>query len=356
MVKKAAQARPNDLLRAARKERGWTQKDVADRIGAPLSLNITRWEGGTAFPSAHYVEKLCLLFGKSARELGLIQDEHLEIPVSTDDAIATGNQPFLPPQPARRNLFRPKILLPIGLVLLIVIVSTGIFYATYVNRNQSHRVPTPTRTIPVMDDAATAHAAATATLSATYPDPYPPRSGKLAFYDPLSGPYLWRNETNSSFGTICQFKQGVYHVSESHTNNAGTCFNTDFDGHNIAIEVQMKIVEGDCGGIIFRSNEPEDYQLAVCQDGYYYVNLYKGYSDPKMLVEKFSPAVTIGQNQLNVIAIVANGNTFDLYANQQKIDTIHDSSYSHGQIALIAVCNSAAFTEVTYSHIKVWTL
>jgi predicted ATPase/transcriptional regulator with XRE-family HTH domain len=75
MVKKAAQATPNRLLRAARKERGWTQQQVADRIGAPLSLNISRWENGTAFPSAYYIERLCHLFSKSVRELGLSQLE-----------------------------------------------------------------------------------------------------------------------------------------------------------------------------------------------------------------------------------------------------------------------------------------
>jgi predicted ATPase/transcriptional regulator with XRE-family HTH domain len=73
MVKKAAQATPNWLLRAARKECGWTQQQVADRIGAPLALNISRWESGTAFPSAYYIERLCQLFGKSVRELGLSQ-------------------------------------------------------------------------------------------------------------------------------------------------------------------------------------------------------------------------------------------------------------------------------------------
>src|SRR5215469_5443942 len=80
MVKKAAHATPNRLLRAARKERGWTQQQVADRIGAPLSLNISRWENGTAFPSAYYLEKLCQLFSKSARELGLsqLEDEVLD--------------------------------------------------------------------------------------------------------------------------------------------------------------------------------------------------------------------------------------------------------------------------------------
>jgi predicted ATPase/DNA-binding XRE family transcriptional regulator len=75
MVKKASDARPNLLLRTARKECGWTQQQVADRIGASQSLNVSRWESGTAFPSAYYVQQLCQLFGKSARELGLIRDE-----------------------------------------------------------------------------------------------------------------------------------------------------------------------------------------------------------------------------------------------------------------------------------------
>src|SRR5438105_5195739 len=88
MVKKAAHATHNRLLRAARKERGWTQQQVADRIGAPLSLNISRWENGTAFPSAYYVERLCQLFGKSIGELGLsqldgeTQVEHAPQPIS----------------------------------------------------------------------------------------------------------------------------------------------------------------------------------------------------------------------------------------------------------------------------------
>jgi transcriptional regulator with XRE-family HTH domain len=89
MAKKVAQARPNALLRRARQERGWTQKEVADRIGAPLSLNVTRWERGTAMPSPRYVERLCLLFGTSARELGLLPDESVFSDASSTPAILT---------------------------------------------------------------------------------------------------------------------------------------------------------------------------------------------------------------------------------------------------------------------------
>jgi ribosome-binding protein aMBF1 (putative translation factor) len=70
VVKKAVQATLNRLLKAARQGRGWTQRDVADRIGAPLALNVGRWERGATFPSAYYLQQLCHLFGKSPRELG----------------------------------------------------------------------------------------------------------------------------------------------------------------------------------------------------------------------------------------------------------------------------------------------
>jgi len=92
MVKKAAYATPNRPLKAARLEHGWTQQQVADRIGAPLSLNVSRWENGTAFPSAYYIERLCQLFGKSVRELGLSQlaDERQSessLPLASDERI-----------------------------------------------------------------------------------------------------------------------------------------------------------------------------------------------------------------------------------------------------------------------------
>ena len=81
MVRKAKPALPNQQLRLARQRRGWTQREVADRIGAPLALNITRWERGTAFPSAFYVQKLCQLFQMSAEELGLLRiDEKRGMP------------------------------------------------------------------------------------------------------------------------------------------------------------------------------------------------------------------------------------------------------------------------------------
>lgn len=87
MVKKAAQAIPNELLRRARLERGWTQRVVAERIGAPHDLMVTRWERGTAFPSAYYVERLCKLFELRASDLGLIPESR---PMVSSHSVAVG--------------------------------------------------------------------------------------------------------------------------------------------------------------------------------------------------------------------------------------------------------------------------
>ena len=69
---------PNQLLRRARLERGWTQKVVAERIGAPNDMMVARWETGKAFPSAYYVERLCQLFEQKASDLGLLPERQTQ--------------------------------------------------------------------------------------------------------------------------------------------------------------------------------------------------------------------------------------------------------------------------------------
>ncbi len=71
--------KPNELLRTARERQGLTQAEVAEEIGCPNSVNLSRWENGITLPSRHYRQKLCALYGKSPRELGLIQDREEDV-------------------------------------------------------------------------------------------------------------------------------------------------------------------------------------------------------------------------------------------------------------------------------------
>lgn len=71
-MKKALFASPNLLLKQERELRGWSQNDVAQKIGCD-HYYLSRWERGLTNPSAYYRQKLCALFGKNAEELGLLQ-------------------------------------------------------------------------------------------------------------------------------------------------------------------------------------------------------------------------------------------------------------------------------------------
>src|SRR5882762_2785394 len=60
-------------LKAERKRRGWSQTKIAEALGV-TTRTVSRWELGLTVPYPYYREQLCALFGKDAKELGLLSD------------------------------------------------------------------------------------------------------------------------------------------------------------------------------------------------------------------------------------------------------------------------------------------
>ncbi len=189
--------------------------------------------------------------------------------------------------------------------------------------------------------------------------PYPPY-GTLALDDPLSDNshgYSW-SEGGDSLGT-CDFTGGAYHVNAIQQNQGKGCVaSTNFS--DFAYQIQMTIVKGDGGGdIIFRDDETKGngYYFFIGQNGSYELGTYnncKVNCTLKPLRNGYSAAINTGLNQSNLVAVVASGSTIDLYVNHHKIDSYSDSSYSQGQIGVVAFDVNSP-TEVVFSNAKVWT-
>src|SRR6266851_4575209 len=64
---------PNERLRHARYEKGWTQAELAEKVGTTFET-VSRWERGIKAPGAFFRRKLCDVLGKTAEELGLLAD------------------------------------------------------------------------------------------------------------------------------------------------------------------------------------------------------------------------------------------------------------------------------------------
>ena len=59
----------NEKLKKARKERGFTQQQLATKVGVAL-ITLRRWEYGSLFPSEDNRARLCQILGKAEAELG----------------------------------------------------------------------------------------------------------------------------------------------------------------------------------------------------------------------------------------------------------------------------------------------
>lgn len=294
----------------------------------------------------------------------------------------TTNIPVNPPGPAP---FPVRTILLVGLVLLLILASvagffvikngqtttdnqnatataninaTGTTQAANTNATATAQANSATATVQA-NATATARVAPTATVIAANPYPsYLPGNGTLAFYDPLSQPYQWGNASNSSFGGACQFTNGAYQISQSKTARFYYC-TTSSNFSNFAFEVQMRITQGDCGGMVFRANNSSSslYFFEVCQTGVYKLIKYVDNTgtNAKTLISDLSLDITTGLNVSNLIAVVASGSTLELYVNNQKIASTSDGSYSQGEVGLVAGSFSNP-TQVAYKNAKVWVL
>src|SRR6266699_3548346 len=261
---------------------------------------------------------------------------------------------------------RPKgrVILLIGLALLIIAGSVGLYSVIHANQVATATAHAhATATAAAFSATGTTQAQATGTATA-YQDLYnSSTSGTPALSDPLHDNSIgnqWYEGTNTANG-VCAFSGGAYHASESQTNTFIACDSdsTSSDFSNFAYQVQMKIIKGDAGGVVFRANDTNGkyYVFSVSQDGSYefFVCPPNASKCNSTLLSSSSGVINQGLNQTNVVTVVVKGNTITLYVNQQEIDRVTDNTFSHGQIGVIAY-DITRPTEVVYNNAKLWTL
>lgn len=63
-------------IRYEREQRGWSQADLAEKIGSGIKT-IGRWERGETFPTPHLLQKVIKLFGDSGAEERIDQEHQM---------------------------------------------------------------------------------------------------------------------------------------------------------------------------------------------------------------------------------------------------------------------------------------
>ncbi|HEU5227516.1 MAG TPA: protein kinase [Ktedonobacteraceae bacterium] len=284
----------------------------------------------------------------SATSPGSYQSEDIPVTLSSFRSESKIKKPLMARGPllALHNFYQQgplkgRNLLLLGLALLIVIASVSTFLVFRLRTPPPGPVTTPT---PV--------------LSAI---PYPPYQGKLVLNDPLhdnTRGYNWdRGYTRGADGTSCTFIDNAYHVIEINKGRIYYCTETKIPVRDFALQVDMTIISGDLGGIVFRLQGNRYYFFRIGQDGSYFLKMYTDGATGAglVLVQGKSKIINTGLKKPNTLAIVVRGSSFTLYINNTSIGAAQDTSYSQGSLGLVAEAETGA-TEVAFSNIKIWAL
>ena len=275
-----------------------------------------------------------------------------------------------PPAPKRSGGLRTVILAVLALIVILGAAATFfVVHSNQVAASNAQATSTTTARLNATSAAgvqatstaqvgatgtALVNATATAGAGGTITDgPY--ATGTVGLDDALkdnTGGNQWQEDAN------CSFTQNVYDVKESHQNTFVTCFAQNTSFSNFSYRVLTTVISGDCSGIAFRgdSNTNKQYYFEVCQTGTYDLLLFDGNTDKYLIRPTSSATIKSGLGKINSLAITANNDTIQLYANAMLLNTIQDPTLTSGSIGVVAINHTSSSTEVGFAGAKVWTI
>jgi hypothetical protein len=168
----------------------------------------------------------------------------------------------------------------------------------------------------------------------------------------------WDMVSNTGEGS-CSFQDNAYHATAQQPDYLYACFAATPSLSNFAYQVQMTILQGDYGGIIFRANGANSkyYYFRAGKDGAYDLSVSHDTTatHDQILKSGIAPSIiTTGLNRPNLIVVLANGSSLYLYVNQKFLAQVHDSTYQSGQIGVFGGDFASKSADVAFTNLKVW--
>jgi hypothetical protein len=204
--------------------------------------------------------------------------------------------------------------------------------------------------------AAQATAIAVATTTAQQNFYNQATSGTPALVDPLSRPSAagWTVDSNGTEG--CSFAGGMLHSMVVTDHFFIPCLAIATNFVNLTLQVHMRLLQGDGGGLVFRSNATSGtgYLFFIDRDGNYSLMLSDG-RQANAIIGGPTTAIHTALNQDNLLTVIARGQTITLYINKQFVGSAQDSSFSAGQIGVFAI-DLGHKTDAAFSNLQAWVL
>jgi hypothetical protein len=166
----------------------------------------------------------------------------------------------------------------------------------------------------------------------------------------------WTESTSADGKYSCAFSGGAYHANAPYT----PCLAQATNFGDLAYQVQMTIVKGEFGGLVFRvdSSQTKYYSFLIDSSGTYSLITSVDNTGTRdyVLHKGTSTFFKRGLNQANLIAVIARGSSISLYINKHYVISASDNRYRSGQIGLFGGNYTQAPADVVFRHVQIWQL
>ena len=326
------------------------------------SPSVSQAPGGAAQPTAFGTGRPAGNFPATLGSQPSIQPAPQDTPPQPNHVPAQPQSPTAQqvPQGQHHRVSTARLTLLVILLALLIIGASGIgYFAAAVRPAAFHAQATAVTQNLLTTQAQTtaqAYAQATATTAALTPQDIYTRatSGTPVINDPLDVQQgsSWLQIVTSHFS--CAFSGGAYHIrfQEQMGNADCVAFNSLFN--NLAFQVQVKIIAGAAGGLLFRFSNTDAYLFYIDSHATFYLLVIKN-KVPSFLTDGSNAAINSGLNQPNLLTVVAQGNHIYLYVNKQPVAHVTNGVIGSGQVALFAG-NTSGPTDVAFNNAQVWAL
>ncbi len=365
-----------EILKHLRQEKLWSQAELASRIGT-TPVSVGRWENNITRPNLHFQQQLCEIFAKSPEELGFLpqpEPEHEESyekkgqeqePGTREQAAlhehAYSNFPLLAPvsptslprAPRKTILWRRRSFLVVMACLSLFLLLGGLFL--HRQNTLSSTAHPPSCQTPSSRESAAAIYAQVMCRHALFTSTLDQQDG------------LQWDENDQ-----CSFRQGAYHVLLPATTYVAECFaHTRAFGPNFALQVDITVLKGYSGGLVFRAEGPSSNWDVITSrvpiDIWGQYNFFlAGNNAPCHLIKDsiaptycYSPhgTITYGTGVTNTMTVIALGSLVYLYVNGFFIDQTQAPTSSPLTGFLGVFANGSRTTaDVAFRHLKIWNV
>lgn len=164
----------------------------------------------------------------------------------------------------------------------------------------------------------------------------------------------WVQPYESPYGTV-SYEDGELRIMDYTDDSVtGTILQDDFDNFILSVETRLVAGNDDNWQYVYtRLQESGGYVFAISADGFYQILKSDSGTATALAEATTSEYINTGRDAANIIEIESNGDEMNFFVNGYLLESVRDTRFSTGQIALGTASLSGRFSTAGFDNLVI---